>query len=208
MIHFEQMGKTLFLTKTRSIFLLRKVLLPLIILHLSWSVIATVRNFSLKSPTCAAVLISDYAFTKYDYWISPLAIIGAYPYWTYYFNNRGMKVKWIPHAYSRDLEKVIKDPRFQSIVVVGHGSVNAWQAIDALITNKEMAEITKGLEKKKGEWIQLTCAEEDQWPTKMGELVMNKENVYTYNSSVNTFILVADAISGFKYLKSIQKESR
>lgn len=201
------MGKTLFLTQLRINFILRRILLPILIVHLSLCIAATIRNSLICNEQYAAVLISDYAITKYDYWISPLALAGAYPYWTYYFNNRGMKVKWFLRAYSKDLERVIKDTKCQSIVLVGHGSFNAWQAVDMLVTNDEVSQMMKGVPKKKGEWLQLTCAVEDKWPIKMGELVMNKENVYTYNSSVNTFVFITDAIFGFKYLKSLHFKS-
>ena len=202
MLNSKHMGKPLLLTKPIVKFILKRILLPLLILHLSWSIAASFRNDLIKSENYAAVLISDYAITKYDYWVSPLALIGAYPYWTYYFNNRGMKVNWTLHAYSHDLERVIKDPKCSSIVLVGHGSLNAWQAIDSLVTNLDVAKWMRGLKKKSGEWIQLTCAVKDEWPVKMGELVMEPQNVYTYNDTVNTFYLVADAISGFKLVKS------
>lgn len=89
-------------------------------------------------------------------------------------------------------------------MLVGHGSFNSWQAVDKLVTNEDVELMIKDHKKKKGEWIQLTCAVEDTSPVKIGELVMEKaERVYTYNDSVNTFIFVADALFGFKYLKSI-----
>jgi len=196
------MGKPLVLTRTRVKFILMKIILPILTLHLSWCIIATIRNDLIQNEEYAAVLISDYAITKYDYWVSPLALAGAYPYWTYYFNNRGMKVKWTLRAYSKDLERVIKDTKCKSIVLVGHGSLNAWQAVDMLVTNIEVSRMMKGIPKKKGEWIQLTCAVQDLWPVKMGELVMEPSHVYTYNDAVNTFYLVTDAIFGFKLIKS------
>jgi len=196
---------TLF-TKERLKFVFRRVLLPVFIIHISLGIIATVRNFNLRNNEYGAILISDYAVTRYDYWASPLACLGAYPYWTYYFNNRGMKAKWFLRAKSTDLAKVIKDKQCQSIVLVGHGSFNAWQATDMDVTNNEVEKIMQGLPKKKGEWLQLTCGVSDMFPIKMGELVMKKERVYTYNESVNTFIFVTDALFGFKYLKSINNK--
>jgi hypothetical protein len=47
----------------------------------------------------------------------------------------------------------------------------------------------------------LSCGEEDAFPMRMGELVMKKkERVYTY-------ILITDALFGFKYLKSLSQLS-
>lgn len=193
------------LTKERTKFLLRRVILPVFLIHVGLGVIATVRNSFVKSKDYGAVLISDYAVTRFDYWASPLAFFGAYPYWTYYFNNRGMKARWFLRAKSTDLARVIKDSACQSIVLVGHGSFNAWQATNMVVTNAEVEKMMEGARKKRGEWLQLTCGVEDTFPVKMGELVMDKERVYTYNDSVNTYIFVTDALFGFKYIKSLNR---
>lgn len=195
-------GKPFFLTKPKIKFFFRYILLYVLIIHISLGVIATVRNLTLRSKEYGAVLISDYAITRNDYWASPLAFFGAYPYWTFYFNNRGLKIKWFLRAKSTDLAKVIRDNKCQSIVLVGHGSFNAWQATDMDVTNTEVLAMMQGLPKKRGEWLQLTCGVSDVFPIKIGELVMEKERVYNYNSPVNTYIFVTDALFGFKYLKS------
>ena len=98
-------------------------------------------------------------------------------------------------------EKVIRDPKCQSIVLVGHGSKNRWQATDAEVSNIEVAKMMHGVSKKKGEWLQLSCGVEDIFPVKMGALVMEDDKVYTYNNAVTTYVFVADAILGFRYLK-------
>lgn len=201
-----QMSKTFFFTKKRSMFILKHILLPILFIHLSLGVIATIRNAFIKNDEYGAIFISDYAITKYDFWASPLACFGAYPYWTYYLNNRGMKARWILRAYSQDLERVIRDQKCQSIILVGHGTFNSWQAVDALVTNEHVAKWMRGIPKKKGEWLQLTCGVSDRWSLKMGELVMDRERVYTYNESVNTYIFITDAIFGFKYLKSLKEK--
>jgi hypothetical protein len=52
--------------------------------------------------------------------------------------------------------------------------------------------------------MQLSCGEEDVFPERMGELVMEKkERVYTYSKSITSYILMTDALFGFKYLKSL-----
>jgi len=41
---------------------------------------------------------------------------------------------------------------------------------------------------------------------RMGELVMGKkEKVFTYSKSITSYILVTDALFGFKYLKSLNQ---
>jgi hypothetical protein len=115
-------------------------------------------------------------------------------------------VKWFFRAKSTDLEKVIQDRNCQSIVLVGHGSLNCWQATDMLVSNLEVSNMVKGIPKKTGEWMQLSCGVEDVFPERMGELVMEKkERVYTYYKSITSYILVTDALFGFKYLKSLSQ---
>jgi hypothetical protein len=75
-----------------------------------------------------------------------------------------------------------------------------------LVSNLEVSDMVKGIPKKTGEWMQLSCGEEDVFPEKMGELVMEKkEKVYTYSKSITSYILVTDALFGFKYLKSLSQ---
>ncbi len=185
---------------------MRRILLPLFLIYIGVGMIATIRNISVKNHEYAAILLSDYAIWKYDYWASPCAFLGAYIPWTYYFNNRDMKVKWFLRAKSIDLEKVIKDKDCQSIVLVGHGSLNCWQATDRLVSNSEVSDMVKGVPKKTGEWLQLSCGVEDVFPVRMGELVMEKkEKVYTYSKGITIYILVTDALFGFNYLKFLSQ---
>ena len=195
-----------FFTKIRIKFILRRIIFPLLLIYIGVGMIATIRNMSIKNHEYAAVLLSDYAIWEYDYWASPCAFLGAYIPWTYYFNNRDMKVKWVFRAKSIDLGKVIQDKDCQSIVLVGHGSLNCWQATDRLVSNLEVSDMVKGVPKKTGEWMQLSCGVEDAFPVRMGELVMEKkEKVYTYTKSINAYTLVTDALFGFKYLKSLNQ---
>ena len=194
-----------FFTRKRIVFFLRRIALPFAMIYLGVALIATVRDMSIKNDEYAAVMLSDHAISDYDYWASPCAFVGAYIPWTYYFNNQNMKVKWFFRAKSKDLEKAIKDPKCQSIVLVGHGSKNNWRATDADISNIEVIEMMRGVSKKKGEWLQLTCGVDDIFPVKMGELVMEKERVYTYGKAVTTYIFVTDALFGFRYLKHVKQ---
>jgi hypothetical protein len=190
-----------FFTWSRFTFFLRKIVLPLAIIYIGLFTIATVRDATIRSREYAAVLLSDYALWEYDYWASPSAFLGAYVPWTYYFNNRNMKARWVFRAKSADLEKAIKDPSCHSIVLVGHGSANGWQATDEYVTNNEVEIMMRNLPKKKGEWLQLSCGDEDFTPVRMGDLVMEKERVYTYGKKVGTYSFVIDALTGFKLLK-------
>ena len=195
-----------FLTKERIRFIFRKIILPLLLIYIGVGIITTIRNMNIKNNEYAVVLLSDYAFWQYDYWASPSAFLGSYIPWTHYFNNRNMKVKWFFRAKSHDLEKVIKDKDCQSIVLVGHGDIDSWQATDMEVSNSVVAKMMKGVPKKKGEWLQLSCGGESKFFMKMGELVMeDKRTVYTYSKSVTTYYFIFDALSGFRYLKSLNR---
>jgi hypothetical protein len=205
MIHIKILSGKPFFTRAKIKFVLGKIILPFLVIYTGLATITAIRNMNINNDEYAAVLLSDYALTKYDYWASPSAFLGSYLTWSYYFNDRNMKVRWFLRAKSTDLETVIKDRNCQSIVLVGHGSLNIWQATDMVVSNLEVAEMMNGVQKKKGEWLQLTCGVKDFSPVKLGELVMEKERVYTYGNAVTTYVFVADAIFGFKYLKDIQR---
>lgn len=195
-----------FFTKERIRFLFRKIILPLLLIYIGLGIITTIRNMNIRNNEYAAVLLSDYAFWQYDYWASPCAFLGSYIPWTHYFNNRNMKVKWFLRAKSNDLEKVIKDKDCQSIVLVGHGDIDSWQATDMEVSNAAVGKMMQGIPKKSGEWLQLSCGNESAFFMKMGELVMrDKRKVYTYSKSATTYMFVFDALSGFRYLKSLNR---
>ncbi len=190
-----------FFTRERAKKILLRFVLPCIALYAVAALITAVRNSGIKSDEYAAVLLSDHAITRFDYWVSPAAFLGSYLSWSYYFNNQDMKTKWFLRAKSTDLEMVIRDPKCRSIVLVGHGNLNAWRGTDMRVTNTEVEKIMASLDRKKGEWLQLTCGEEDFSPVRMGDLVMEKTNVYTYRGPATFYAFAADAIFGFKFLK-------
>ena len=193
-----------FFTRTRIRFVLRRIVIPFLIVYSVVAAFTATRDINIKSDQYAAVLLSDYAFWQYDYWASPCAFLGSYIPWTHYFNNRDMKVKWFFRAKSHDLEKVIKDKDCQSIVLVGHGDIDSWQATDREVSNAMVAKMMEGVPKKRGEWLQLSCGGESKYFKKMGELVIqDKGHVFTYRKSVTTYIFIFDALSGFRYLKSL-----
>jgi hypothetical protein len=193
-----------FFTLKRFKFFLKRVLFPLAVIYAGLFLVAAVRDYRVKNNEYAAVLLSDHALWEYDYWASPCAFLGSYIPWTNYFSNRNLKVRWFFRAKMADMEKVIKDPLCHSIILVGHGSANGWQATDEYVSNNEVAVMTKGLPKKKGEWLQLSCGDEDFTPVLMGELVMERSRVYTYGKQVGTYSFVVDALTGFRHLKGLK----
>jgi len=190
-----------FFTRARIRFTIVRIILPFLAVYTVAALLTAVRDRCIKNDEYAAVLLSDHAFTRFDYWASPAAFLGSYLTWSHYFNNRDLKVKWFLRARGADLEKAIRDPACRSIVLVGHGNLNAWRATDLKVTNTEVEKMMDGIARKKGEWLQLTCGDEDFSPVRMGELVMEKSNVYTYRGPATFYAFAADAISGFKFLK-------
>ena len=198
---FRLAGKPTLLTKRNIWIAFRYGVLYILLIHFSLGLIAAIRNRWVRNNAYGAILISGHAFTDHDHWVSPAAWAGAYPYWTYYFNNRGMQAPWFLNAKSSDFQNILQDQKCVSMVLVGHGSLNLWQATDKDITNPDVAEWMKNLPKKKGEWLQLTCGAADESSVKLGELVMEKDKVYNYDGSVNAYYFIIDALFGFKYLK-------
>jgi len=160
----------------------------------------------------AAIVVSGFAFGVMDFWIAPVVYVGSYPGFIYYFNNQDIPVDYIVNATKEDLLEVVKDEKYQSVVLVGHGSRNSWRAADESVTNMElkMMDMLSEFKKKSGEWIQLSCAVPGVYDEHLGEHVMqNKEDVYFYSEdTVGTPSMVADALSGFKYIKYRTEEWR
>lgn len=155
----------------------------------------------------AAVLISNHAIYGNDYWASPIAFLGSYPVWTYYFNSRGMKIKYFFWATMQDFKKVLTDDRYQSIVLIGHGSYNEWRASDGFIDNFSIRAMRGQFKKKKGEWFQLTCPAQSFSTTQLGELIMANDNVYYYNGhKADSYDFVLDALTAFWNIKNEAKK--
>ena len=182
----------------------KKIFIYLMYIYIPASALATVtNNVILKEERYAAILLSGYAFSDYDYWASPIAFLGSYPAWTLYFNFNGVKTDYFFNATKSDMKNVLIDPKYESIVMVGHGSRNGWKATDSFVSNDDVNEWKELFEPKKGEWFQLSCAGSDTYPEHIGELVMdNKDKVYFYSGDVaGTTMFVTDALTGFRLMK-------
>ena len=182
----------------------KKIFIYLMYIYIPASALATVtNNVILKEERYAAILLSGYAFSDYDYWASPIAFLGSYPAWTLYFNFNGVKTDYFFNATKNDMKNVLIDPKYESIVMVGHGSRNGWKATDSFVSNDDVNEWKELFESKKGEWFQLSCAGSDTYPEHIGELVMdNKDKVYFYSGDVaGTTMFVTDALTGFRLMK-------
>jgi len=182
----------------------KKTLVVLSFIYVPLATVATITNdFIVKDEKYAAIMLSGYAFSDHDYWAAPLAFLGSYPAWTLYFNIKGYRTDYFFNATKLDLKNVLIDSKYQSIVLVGHGSKNAWRATDDLVSNLEIVSWQPLFTKKTGEWIQLSCPTTDAYPEHIGELVMdNRNKVYFYNGEkAGNIEFVTDALTGFQLIK-------
>jgi hypothetical protein len=182
----------------------KKIFIYLMYIYIPVSALATVtNNVILKEERYAAILLSGYAFSDYDYWASPIAFLGSYPAWTLYFNLNGVKTDYFFNATKNDMKNVLIDPKYESIVMVGHGSRNGWRATDRFVSNDDINEWKEEFAPKTGEWFQLSCAGDDTYPEHIGELVMDDiEKVYYYSGDkAGNTMFVTDALTGFRLMK-------
>ena len=72
--------------------LIRKAAFYLSIVYVPLASLVTItNNLVVEDDEYAAILLSGYAYSDYDYWASPLAFFGSYPAWTTYFNLMGIR---------------------------------------------------------------------------------------------------------------------
>ena len=150
----------------------------------------------------AAILVSAHAILGNDHWLPPLALLGSYPSWTLYFNNRGLKTEYILSATSSDFKRVLLDEKYQSVVLVGHGSYNHWRATDDSVSVLDVQRMAGKYSKKEGEWFQLSCALHDFSDIQLGEPIMKSGQYYAYNGEAGMIHFVLDALTPFWIIKA------
>jgi hypothetical protein len=179
----------------------------LMAVYVPLAITAFISDLMTNSDEYAAIMISAHAATNYDYWAPPMAFLGSYPAWTLYFNSKGLRTDYFFAATKQDFLNVLEDERYQSIVLVGHGTYNSWRATDGNIDNHTIKAMDGRFKKKRGEWFQLTCPVQDYSPVQLGQLVMAHGRSYYYNGQgVNTYDLVMDALTAFWHIKAETRE--
>ena len=178
------------------------ILICALVVYIPAATIAFISDAQTKTDQYAAILLSAHAFTDHDHWAPVLAFLGSYPAWTLYFNARNLKPDYIFSATYDDFMNVLRDDKYQSIVLVGHGSYNHWQATDMEVSIFAVQRMAGKFKKKKGEWFQLTCATRDFSDIQLGELVMQTRPTYTYEGDAGTLHLVTDALIPFWLIKT------
>lgn len=181
----------------------KKISIAFLILYTPIAAVAFISNASTNSDKYAAILLSADAITGHDHYAPPVAFLGSYPSWTFYFNSKGLKTDFIFSATKKDFLDVLYDDKYQSIVLVGHGSFNGWKATDELIDNVVINRHIGKFKKKKGEWFQLTCPSPDYSDVHLGELVMENKKPFYYNDEyAGNIDFIWDAIFAFQHLKA------
>ncbi len=174
----------------------------LMAVYVPLAITAFLSDLMTNSDEYSAIMLSAHAATDHDYWAPPLAFLGSYPAWTLYFNSKGLKTDYFFAATTQDFLDVLQNEKYQSIVLVGHGSYNSWRATDDIIDNDTIKAMKGRFKKKRGEWFQLTCPAEGFSPVQLGELVMEHGRSYYYSGQeVNTYDFVMDALTAFWHIK-------
>jgi hypothetical protein len=205
---------SVFTKKTNGSVSLKRILLVLLtglaIGYIPYAAAAWWIDAGTDSNRYAAILLSADAFTGHDHWAPPIAFLGSYPSWSLYFNAAGLKPDYIFSATKNDFIRVLKDEKYQSIVLVGHGSFNCWKATDELVDNQDVVRIEGAFNRKNGEWFQLSCPLRDYSARHLGEMVMSSsDRVYYYSGDAAGIIdFVMDALFGFSHIKAETGKAR
>jgi hypothetical protein len=182
--------------------LVARICTCLMAVYVPFAIAAFISDLMTNSDEYAAIMLSAHAVTDYDYWAPPLAFLGSYPAWTLYFNSKGLKTDYFFAATTQDFLKVLENQKYQSIVLVGHGSYNSWRATDDSIENDTIKAMDGRFKKKRGEWFQLTCPVQDYSAVQLGQLVMSHGRSYYYNGQGAGFYdFVTDALTAFWHIK-------
>jgi hypothetical protein len=174
-------------------------------IYIPMAAIAYTSNERTHTDQYAAILVSAHAILGNDHWLPPLALLGSYPSWTLYFNKKGLKTEYFLSATCDDFKGVLLDDKYQSVVLVGHGSYNHWRATDYNVSIFDVKRMAGKYSKKEGEWFQLSCATRDFSDIQLGELVMKSGRSYAYNGEAGTIHFVVDALTPFWIIKSNTK---
>jgi len=160
-------------------------LLPLMAIYLVLCGIAFTINANLHSEKYAAILIGDSYIVERNYLVTPIAILGSYPQFNFYFNSKGFKVEYIGHATRKDLERVLKDQKYQTIVIIGEGNYSTWVDSEGdEIAYFDVGDMMKGRREKLGEWLQLTCGQIEYSNIQLGEDAVERGKAYSFGRPV------------------------
>jgi hypothetical protein len=141
------------------------------------------RRRKVKGNKKAAVLSSQ-AFYHLPIYFGATVIPGMIN--DYFTHNMENYPEWKFFAKGDDLIKVLRDPSYDSIALIGHGDRKGWEAADRYVDRDEVKEAFGDLPKKEGSWLQITCGD-DSKDIPMGFDVMKnpKSNCLFYTHTIN-----------------------
>ena len=204
------LGENRIKNRARALKRLLKVALALsvctLLVYIPTATVAFISDQKMRSDRYAAILISAHAIAGNDHWLPPIAFAGSYPVWTLYFNARGLKPDYFFSATHKDFVTVLQDERYQSIVLVGHGSYNHWRATDQEVSVFDIERLEGTFTKKSGEWFQLTCGNREFSDIQLGERVMRSGRPHAYNSDAYALHFIIDALTPFWIIKSATEQ--
>jgi hypothetical protein len=151
---------------------------------LAYNYIQSRRNKKFNSnPERAACLISTNISQEYAAIVSGKKgqVLG-------FFSDKEVPVDFNEKAKRDDLVRVLKDPTYQHIALIGHGDGSCWEAKDGFVTREDLDYIMakEGFEKKRGYFLQITCGLPDSTP--LGKPVLEDPNkVLGYTNPTNIF---------------------
>jgi hypothetical protein len=97
---------------------------------------------------------------------------------------------------------VLCDDKYQSVVLVGHGSRSHWKATDRDVSIYDVGRLQNQFKRKHGEWFQLTSGHPEFSDIYFGDLIMASGVSYAYGDQVSAVPLVIDALVPFKIIKT------
>ena len=76
-----------------------------------------------------------------------------------FFTERSVRVDYIHQATRGDFRRILEDPKYQHIALIGHGNGSSWTAKDGSVNYGDLDYIMERhqLPKKKGYFLQVTC---------------------------------------------------
>jgi hypothetical protein len=77
-------------------------------------------------------------------------------------NLKGCQVDWISNSNKEEIISRIKNPIYENLVFIGHGSKSSYAATDCSLDSNDLIKIYRDLPYRKGEFIMHTCGEDEE----------------------------------------------
>lgn len=112
-------------------------------------------------------------------------------------NLNGNKTMWKSNLTKKEVLKYLKDPQYQNIVFIGHGSHSSYETINNSLTINDLSKLNLS-NRQGGEFIQYTCGAGDGKGLREG-LYPNGSEGYSFDKKVSAYQIYAKALSELFY---------